>query len=395
MSRNDIMPPKGPRMLTNVTSDGQARRNPPKKRSLQVVNEHFEADFNAAWAGAVVCQHSRQRGAALLMVLLCVALCAILLASIAREGRRDITRLSLIQTETQADFYAHGAEIIAIRGLTDAAVRQASLWWQTLAGKPLDYPTDEGHLRLVVQDLRTCFNVNALAGDNADLAIRQLRYWLAHQPQERLRGLSPDAFVARLSDWIDSNTQARDNSLDGADYARFDPPRTSADTWLRDASELNWLAPLDVSRAATLPQLCALPETTPWQLNLNSITLRQLPLLEALFEGQVPRGTLIRLINARPATGYHDLDAVRTQAGANSDWLETYANRLTLTPDYLSLDITLTIGSENFHFVRLLKAEGVSGWNPTAPAARVKVLQRRNGSNEAWMRETTPEENPS
>jgi len=364
MSRDDIMPPKGPRMLTNVTS-------------------------------AVVCQPSRQRGAALLMVLLCVALCAILLASIAQEGRRDITRLSLIQTETQADFYAQGAEIIAMRGLTDAAVRQASLWWQTLAGKPLDYPTDEGHLRLVVHDLRTCFNVNALAGDNADLAARQLRYWLARQPQERLRGLSPDAFVARLADWIDSDTQARENGLDGADYARFDPPRTSADTWLRDASELNWLAPLDVSRAATLSELCALPETTPWKLNLNSVTLRELPLLEALFEGQVPRGTLIRLINARPATGYSGVDAVRAQAGADSDWLDSDANRLTLTPDYLSLDITLTIGSERFHFVRLLQAEGVSGWNPASPAARVRVLQRRNGSTEAWMRGTTPEEPPS
>ena len=34
--------------LKKVASDGQARRNQTKKRSLQDVNEHFESDFNTA-----------------------------------------------------------------------------------------------------------------------------------------------------------------------------------------------------------------------------------------------------------------------------------------------------------------------------------------------------------
>lgn len=42
--------------LRKVASDGQARRNQLKKRSLQKVNEHFEADFNAAWPSAAVFQ---------------------------------------------------------------------------------------------------------------------------------------------------------------------------------------------------------------------------------------------------------------------------------------------------------------------------------------------------
>ena len=46
------------RPLKKVASEGQARRNQPKKRSLLVVNEHFEADFNAAWPSAVVFQRS-------------------------------------------------------------------------------------------------------------------------------------------------------------------------------------------------------------------------------------------------------------------------------------------------------------------------------------------------
>ena len=43
--------------LKKVASDGQARRNQLKKRSLHRVNEHFESDFNAAWPSAVVFQN--------------------------------------------------------------------------------------------------------------------------------------------------------------------------------------------------------------------------------------------------------------------------------------------------------------------------------------------------
>jgi hypothetical protein len=45
-----ISHPKGlqRRLLENVASEGQARQKQAKKRSLRVVNEHFEAVFNAA-----------------------------------------------------------------------------------------------------------------------------------------------------------------------------------------------------------------------------------------------------------------------------------------------------------------------------------------------------------
>ncbi|OBX33839.1 general secretion pathway protein K [Halomonas elongata] len=103
-------------------------------------------------------------GAALLMVLLCLALVSLTLTSLSEQGRRDLARLSELQAQTQADFYAQGAEVIARRALTDAAVRQAGLWWQSLRGRSLSYPTDHGRIHLNVEDLRGCLNLNALAG---------------------------------------------------------------------------------------------------------------------------------------------------------------------------------------------------------------------------------------
>jgi hypothetical protein len=40
------------KLFMNVASDGQARRKTAKKRSVQVVHEHFELFFNTAWPSA-------------------------------------------------------------------------------------------------------------------------------------------------------------------------------------------------------------------------------------------------------------------------------------------------------------------------------------------------------
>ncbi len=45
------------RLLKNVTSAAKARQRQPKKRSLQVVNEHFEPNINVASASEVVSIH--------------------------------------------------------------------------------------------------------------------------------------------------------------------------------------------------------------------------------------------------------------------------------------------------------------------------------------------------
>jgi hypothetical protein len=43
-------------VLKNVISAGKTRQNPTKKRSLCVINEHFEEDFNAVLSSAIVFQ---------------------------------------------------------------------------------------------------------------------------------------------------------------------------------------------------------------------------------------------------------------------------------------------------------------------------------------------------
>lgn len=333
-----------------------------------------------------------QRGAALLMVLVAMASVSVMLTALTLQGQRQITRLQLQQQATQARFYAHGAEIVAQRALTDAAVRQAALWWQTLAGQPLDYPTDQGSLRLLVKDLRSCFNINSLSGESPALAQQQLLYWLANRPGGSGDALSPGEWVSRLTDWVDADNVSREGGMDGADYARLEPARVSADSAMRDASELNWLAPLDSGRYRRLDALCAIPDSGPWRLNLNSIAADDLPLLDALFVGEAPRADLATLITARPPGGYDSFDAVRGVLGNEASWLDRLGNRLTLTPDHLALHIRITLDGQRYYFYRQLFAEGTSAFHPRQPAVRVKVLSRRHDDASSWVDTSPPME---
>ena len=43
-------------MLKNVISAGETRQNLVKKRSLYVINEYFEPNFNEVWQNAIVFQ---------------------------------------------------------------------------------------------------------------------------------------------------------------------------------------------------------------------------------------------------------------------------------------------------------------------------------------------------
>ncbi|MBS9403126.1 type II secretion system minor pseudopilin GspK [Halomonas sp. TRM85114] len=314
----------------------------------------------------------RQRGVALIMVLLCLALVAFLMTEFTEQGRRDIQRLARLQAETQARFHAQGAELLAQRMLTDPTGRRSAQWWRWLGGEPRRLPTDEGEVVLRLQDERTCFNLNALAQQETALVERQLRRLLTLEGAQE----NPDRLVARLADWIDADAQPRPGSLDGVDYVSSVPSRTSADMPLADISEINWVEPLDPSRVRRHPSLCVLPDRGPWRLNLNTLAADQLPLLDALFEGQISRDSLSRLIAARPEAGFTGLDDLQARLGGQAEWLRELGDRLTLSPDYVTLHIEIEVSGQRFRFTRLLQAEGVSNWTPSVPAARVRVLAR-------------------
>lgn len=322
----------------------------------------------------------RQRGVALLMALWALALVAALLPVLLAEGRAELQRARLLEHETLARALAAGAEQVVTQGLVQAGARQRPEFWQSLRGEVLAYEVEGAQVRAQLRDLHGCFNINALAGPERDLALRQLKWLLEQRPGALGEpGLTAQAFAERLADWVDADGEAHEFGLETAEALRLAPPVLVPNLPLTEIGELDLIVPARPGRHLQLRELCALPDTGGWRLNANALGLGQLPLLEALFLGEVPRETLQLLITARPAQGYANVEALREALpGVGEETFTLFTQRLMLNSGDFLLGVEVRRDGQVFRQVRQLAAQGVSRWHATVPAQRVRWLATRD-----------------
>lgn len=225
----------------------------------------------------------RQRGVALLMALWALALVAALLPVLLAEGRAELQRARLLEHEILARALAAGAEQVVTQGLVQAGARQRPEFWRSLSGEVLAYEVEGAQVRAQLRDLHGCFNVNALAGPERDLALRQLKRLLAQRPGGLGEpGLTAEGFAERLADWVDADGETREFGLETPDALRLAPPVLVPNLPLAEIGELDLIVPARPGRHLHLRELCALPETSGWRLNANALGMSHLPLLVVL-----------------------------------------------------------------------------------------------------------------
>lgn len=312
----------------------------------------------------------RQRGAALLMVLVALAMLAGGLAWLVEDGRHQVDDVRLSQQRVQVRAMEQAGLAYASQALRDPTWRASPLFWQALRGQPLDYDFGAGTARLRVRDQHTCFNVNALLGEDGERAERQLRYLLGDD-------MAAERLVQALADWLDADSDARLQGAESAQYLRQRPPRLAANQPMLDMSELNLLLEPDPGRQARYPMLCALPETRGWRLNANALGLEHLPLLDAVYEGRFPRSLLSRVVSGRPASGYVDAAALRQALGAVDDeTFEWLSEGLLLNSGYFLLQLSFEQEGRTLRSEFQVQAQGVVQWHARVPAQQVRVSSR-------------------
>ncbi|CAM3738837.1 Type II secretion system protein K [Pseudomonas reidholzensis] len=312
----------------------------------------------------------RQRGAALLMVMVALAMIAAGLTWLVEGGRRQVDEVRLLQQRVQARAMQQAGLVYAAQALRDPAWRASPLFWQALRGQPLNYDFGAGNAQLRVRDQHTCFNVNALLGEDAERAERQLRFLLGDD-------MVAERLVHALGDWLDSDSDARLQGAESAQYLRQQPARLAANQPMVDSSELNLLLEPDASRQSRYPMLCALPQTSGWRLNANALGLEHLGLLDALYEGRYPRSLLSRIVSGRPAAGYVDAAALRQALGAVDD--ETFARLsegLLLNSGHYLLQLSFEEEGVRLRSQFQIEALGVVQWHARVPAQQVRVRSR-------------------
>jgi general secretion pathway protein K len=238
-----------------------------------------------------------QRGVALIIALLVVAIVTLVAVTMANRQQLDIRRTANLLHYEQAYLYALGAESWVRRILRDDDKTFDGLtdvWAMQLPSLPIP----GGRLQGRVLDLQGRFNLN-----NLILSDKPEADFLFFENLLTVLEL-PTSLADVIVDWIDNDETAR--APEGAEdnvYLIKTPAYRAANTLLSDPSEIRLLAGFE--EAATyeklLPYVSTLPTYTP--LNINTASL---PLLVALGLDAAKAETLIHQVQQKPFQSLQD-----------------------------------------------------------------------------------------
>ncbi|MGH8090712.1 MAG: type II secretion system minor pseudopilin GspK [Rudaea sp.] len=221
-----------------------------------------------------------QRGVALLVALLVVALATVLIAGLLDRGGLVAARTRNALRQEQAQAYARGLENYAAEVLMRAQDQGTnydaadSVWAIPLPPTPVP----GGTIAAQMSDLNGRFNLNNLSPDVANHEIWQRKFVLL------LFALKLDPAIAdHVAAWMDASVPT---STDDQFYLAQPVPYRRAGRAFAHVSELRLVAGVDgESYAALAPYVAALPEGTrinvntagvPVLMTLNSTTTREM-----------------------------------------------------------------------------------------------------------------------
>lgn len=213
----------------------------------------------------------RQRGIALLIALLTVALAAVLIAGLLDRGELAFARTRNALRAEQAEAYAQGLEAYAARVLTkdleDTGDSNTDIWAMPLP--PQMVPG--GSIRASMRDLNGCFNLNNLASQSGSGTSWAMMF-------DRLlnaRGVDPGVRGA-VQDWLGASGAPDDVNSTDAYYLAQPVPYRSAQRVFAHVSELRLVRGVTSDAYARLaPYVCALPKGTRINVNTASVPVLQ------------------------------------------------------------------------------------------------------------------------
>ena len=262
----------------------------------------------------------RERGAALLTVLMLVAVIAVIAAG-ALEKLRLATRLSGNATGIeQARSYAQAAEALALSRVDQllgaAPDRVVDTGW---SNRPFGLPLPGGTAVARVTDGGNCVNLNGLvtmvapgvyaSSPDARVRFARLMRLLA------VPAAVADQVAAGAADWIDTDADPQAGGAEDASYLGHDPAYRTAATLMADPSELRAVAGVTPELFAQLrPWLCALPVAAAAPINVNTLTPEQAPLAAMMVDGVSVEAVRAALLK-RPAQGWANPGAFWAAAG--------------------------------------------------------------------------------
>jgi general secretion pathway protein K len=289
-----------------------------------------------------------------------VAIAAVIATSMMSRQNFDTRRTANIIHRDQAIAYALGAERWAGIELGKDAKQNNfdhlnEIWAYDLP--PL--PIDGGYINGRLEDLQGRFNLNSVLDPLQ--AERLTRLCIAIN-------VDPD-FVPALQDWIDNDTEVRENGAEDESYTLMNPPYRAANGFLADTSELLLVRGVSVQDYNDLTfYISALPGEGA--INVNTAS----PLLLQSLTHDVTLPEVERIIGLRAERPYQDIDTfVENEAFAGREISEDH---LTVASQYFLFTADVVLGEAPLTLQSVLRRTTQGG---------VSVVSRRLGPSRERM----------
>lgn len=307
---------------------------------------------------------SKQAGAALLSILLIVATLSVAALMAVDSIARQTELQKLGSRKALATWAARSAEALALSSANEliAASRIPAGNVDTERAQTVVLPINGGNIRLTLKELPPCLNLNALdniddggpakAADAITILLEDLG--ISAQETAHLRAV--------LADWIDADSVEQPGGAEDGAYLSAGLGFRAGNQALRSLQEL---APLPgftpELRVALSTGTCVLPLEKQPAINVNALSFETAHVLRAAAGGTVSLAQARRFIDARPASGWKDVQQVSDFA-SRSGTLDPVFSQVPIAVQgtYFTGEgvVTLDTGDWRFRFLLDVGADG-------------------------------------
>jgi len=346
----------------------------------------MQGDFSAPYID------KKQKGVALITVMLIVALAAILVTKMSSKLQFQLQRTENIEVNQQAYWYAMGAEALAKRVLFMSFDGQESVTHldQIWAQGESSYPIDFGEITGEITDLQSCFNLNALRKDTTTsnstpntntsptttattgtttasgtvpteshlLAIAAFEKLIVALNIENVSEFEAKDMVDAVTDWVDSDSFVSNNGgAEDNDYSSKEYPYLAANHYMASINELRIIEHFTLPIIDALkPYVCVIPNSSLHKINVNTIAADKSEILMAVLD--MTSDVANEIISSRPEEGYEKIaDVFSLPLLANTELTQEQKDQLVVDSEYFTLKTKTSFNNGFFFLNSMMKIE--------------------------------------
>ncbi|HDR2862412.1 TPA: type II secretion system minor pseudopilin GspK [Enterobacter asburiae] len=319
---------------------------------------------------------NKQRGVALLVVLILLVMMSALAAKISQQFCRNLQKTHYQVSQQQLRWAMLAQEKVVKDTLqTDASGESKALAPEGDWHQPLETQGDNYTVVSQVDDAQDCFNVNnLLAADTS--AQAQNAPAVVEKPRKEqiveqiltdggISQTSAEEVYLQLADYLDGDSTTVKEGAESDAWAGVVPARQPANQMMRNIAEIKLLPAFPASaysKVSTL--LCALPDMAA-KVDVNTLKPENAAVLAALFPGKLTEDDAARLLDARPEGGWESVEAFSKALEQNfpqlKDDLPQVAEQIAINSRYFRVNYTGNTDDLTLRVVSQLQVNNEAG----------------------------------